>query len=144
MIMVISIVLSGCQKINNKEYSKTIIVGIDDYSPYTYRDENGKYKGIDIELARVAFHQLGYKVTFKRIVWENKNEDLDNGKIDCIWSCYSMNDREDLYQWAGPYLHSDQAVLVKKDSGIKTLDDLRTKRVGVQTSTKGETIFFKS
>ncbi len=110
IIMVISIVLSGCQMINtnnNKEYSKTIVVGIDDYSPYTYRDTSGKYKGIDVELARAAFHKLGYEVKFKKVVWENKNEDLDAGNIDCIWSCYSMDDRESLYQWAGPYLHSD-------------------------------------
>lgn len=52
-----------------------------------------------------------------------------------------MNEREDLYQWAGPYLHSDQVVAVKKSSGIKTLDDLTTKRVGVQTSTKAEAVF---
>ncbi len=143
ILSMMSCALMGCQKIyNNKtEYDKTIVVGIDDFSPYSYKDENGKYKGIDVELAKLAFHKLGYDVTFKKIVWEDKNEDLDEGIIDCIWSCFSMNDREDLYQWAGPYLHSDQVVAVKKESGIQTLADLVDKRVGVQTSTKAEAVF---
>lgn len=143
VLSMMSCTLVGCQNINYNEieYEKTIVVGVDDYSPYSYVDENGKYKGIDVELAKACFHKLGYEVTFKTIVWENKNEELDEGKIDCIWSCYSMNEREDLYQWAGPYLHSDQVAAVKKNSGIKKLDGLKTKRVGVQTSTKGEALF---
>ncbi len=143
VLSMMSCALVGCQNIypNNTEYEKTIVVGVDDFSPYSYKDENGKYKGIDVELAKLAFHKLGYGVTFKRIVWEDKNENLDEGVIDCIWSCFSMNDREDLYQWAGPYLHSDQVVAVKKESGIQTLADLSDKRVGVQTSTKAEAAF---
>ncbi|MFR8905471.1 MAG: hypothetical protein ACLVHS_17180 [Blautia wexlerae] len=44
-----------------------------------------------------------------------------DGTIDCLWSSYSMNGRENKYQWAGPYLYSRQMVVVRAESEIRTL-----------------------
>lgn len=41
-----------------------------------------------------VFHKLGYEPEFQIIPWSEKNQYLADGTIDCIWSCYSMNDRE--------------------------------------------------
>lgn len=54
-----------------------------------------------------------------------------------------MTGREDLYQWAGPYLYSRQMVLVQADSDIATLADLAGKRVAVQATSKPETVFLE-
>ena len=40
-----------------------------------------------------------------------------------------MNDRENDYQWAGPYLYSRQVIAVASDSDIQTFDDLLGKNV---------------
>lgn len=66
---------------------------------------------------------------------------IDNGEIDCIWGCFSMDDREDLYAWVGPYLFSNQSVMVKDDSDIYSLADLKNKIVGVQATSKAEWAF---
>lgn len=136
-------VLGGCrvQKEQNKSDKEIVKVGIDSFEPYSYLDINGEYAGIDIELAKKAFEKLGYEPEFQIIPWEDKNKYLEDGTIDCIWSCYSMTDREDKYQWAGPYLYSRQVVAVRADSDIYTLDDLEGKRIGVQATTKAENIF---
>ena len=86
----------------------------------TVSGEYGEYKGIDVELAKEAFQRLGYQPKFENIVWEDKDELLADGTIDCLWSSYSMNGREDKYQWAGPYLYSRQMVAVRKESEINT------------------------
>ena len=52
-----------------------------------------------------------------------------------------MTGREDKYQWAGPYLYSRQMVVVKRESEIETLQDLKGKRVAVQSTTKAEDLF---
>lgn len=52
-----------------------------------------------------------------------------------------MNGREDKYQWAGPYLYSRQMVVVKNESEIQTLSDLKGKRIAVQATTKAEDLF---
>ena len=118
-----------------------IVIGIDYFEPYSYQTSDGEYKGIDVELATEAFHRIGYQPKFEKVVWEDKDELLEDGTIDCLWSCYSMTGREDKYQWAGPYLYSRQMVVVKRESEIETLQDLKGKRVAVQATTKAEDLF---
>lgn len=136
-------ILSGCgaRHAEVKSSAETIKVGIDKFEPYSYLDLNGEYAGIDIELAEQAFEKLGYAPEFQIIDWEDKDDYLEDGTIDCIWSCYSMTDREEKYQWAGPYMYSRQVVAVRTDSDIYTLEDLKDRRVGVQATTKAENLF---
>ena len=94
-----------------------------------------------MELAEEAFQRLGYQPEFEKIVWEDKEKLLSDGTIDCLWSSYSMNGREDKYQWAGPYLYSRQMVAVRAESEIKKVQDLKGKRVAVQATTKAEDLF---
>ena len=49
-----------------------------------------------------------------------------------------MNGRENMYQWAGPYMNSRQAVAVRADSDIYKLSDLAGKSIAVQSSSKPE------
>ena len=84
---------------------------------------------------------MGMKPVFVSIKWDEKDELLEEKQIDCAWNCFSMNNRKDAYQWAGPYLTSREMVVVAKDSSIKSIRDLDGKIVGVQTSTQPETIF---
>lgn len=141
-ILVFTVFFSGCQTQTKKEeYKGTIIVGCDDYAPFTYMDTNGHVTGIDVELAKMAFHKMGYKVKFKFIDWQAKKKLLENQKIDCIWSCYTMDGREEEYKWAGPYMKSNQVIAVNMDSDIYTMDDLNGKTIAVQTSTKPEDLF---
>ena len=138
--------LSGCQTEEKADTDtvaseKTIVIGYDSFDPYSYQDVNGDMVGIDVEIARQAFGELGYEPVFRLINWEDKDAYLADGTIDCIWSCFTMTDREDKYQWAGPYMYSRQTVAVRDDSGISELSDLAGKRVAVQATTKAETVF---
>ena len=139
-----SLMLGGCgvkkEKAADNELSE-IVIGMDYFEPYSYQVSNGEYKGIDVELAKEAFQRLGYQPKFENIVWEDKDELLADGTIDCLWSSYSMNGREDKYQWAGPYLYSRQMVAVRAESEIKKVQDLKGKRVAVQATTKAEDLF---
>lgn len=118
-----------------------ITVGCDNYPPFTYVDSDGKPVGIDVELADEAFRRMGYRPEFVTINWAEKNELLENGVIDCIWSSFSMSGRADEYTWAGPYMYSQQVVAVMPDSDIQTLADLAGKTVVVQATTKPESLF---
>lgn len=118
-----------------------IVVGCDDYSPFSYRDVDGNMKGIDVEIATEAFHRMGYEPKFVFINWEDKKFLLADKKIDCIWSSFTMNGREKDYQWAGPYMKSHQVIAVNSESNIHQLSDLEGKVIAVQSSTKPEDIF---
>ena len=118
-----------------------ILIGSDTYPPYIYLNNDGTPAGIDVEIATEAFRRMGYAARFEVIDWEQKTALVESGAIDCIWGCFSMDGREQLYRWAGPYMTSRQVVAVNADSGIETLADLAGKTMVVQSTTKPEEIF---
>lgn len=136
--------LSGCAASQTAdagdENLPAIIVGCDDYTPFSYLDANGNMTGIDVELAREAFRRMGYRAECRIISWEEKKALLEAGTIDCVWSSFTMDGREDEYQWAGPYMKSHQVVAVDVNSSIQTLQDLKGKVIAVQSTTKPEDI----
>ena len=118
-----------------------ILIGSDTYPPYIYLNNDGTPAGIDVEIATEAFRRMGYAARFEVIDWEQKTALVESGAIDCIWGCFSMQGRETLYRWAGPYMVSRQVVAVNADSSIQSLSDLAWKTVMVQSTTKPEGIF---
>ena len=138
-------ILSGCSGKDTAETAPNkvkpvITVGCDTYPPFSYVDVDGNLTGIDIELATEAFRRMGYQPHFVIVNWEEKKQLLRDGTIDCIWSSFTIDGREDEYQWAGPYMKSRQVVAVNTDSDIYTLQDLEGKVIAVQSTTKPEDI----
>lgn len=137
------IALFGCTSSvsNSDDNLEEIIIGSDTYPPFVYLDESGSPTGIDVDIATEAFKRMGYKAVFKTIDWVRKTELVDSGEIDCIWGCFSIVGREDLYNWSDPYMVSEQVVAVNESSDIYSLSDLKDKTIAVQTSSKPEEIF---
>ena len=118
-----------------------ILVGSDTYPPYVYLNNDGVPAGIDVEIATEAFRRMGYAARFESIDWEQKTNLVESGTIDCIWGCFSMDGREEIYRWAGPYMVSRQVVAVDADGSIQSLGDLAGKTIAVQSTGKPEEIF---
>lgn len=140
------ILFAGCgqqaaQKNTHRRNLPHLRIGCDLYPPFNYLDAEGNPMGIDVDLAKEAASRMGYEPEFIFIDWEDKSSLLEEGEIDCIWSSFSIDGREDLYQWAGPYMYSHQVVAVNPDSDIYTLQDLAGKTIAVQSTTKPEEIF---
>ena len=134
--------LSACGGTNAKNSGlPQILIGSDTYPPYIYLNNDGTPTGIDVEIATEAFRRMGYAARFEVIDWEQKTALVESGAIDCIWGCFSMQGRETLYRWAGPYMVSRQVVAVNADSSIQSLSDLAGKTVMVQSTSKPEGIF---
>lgn len=142
-----AVMLCGCSQggaaAEPDEGLPELVIGSDEYEPFNYIDENGDHAGIDVELAEEACSRLGYRPVFKRLVWEKKNEVLEDGGVDCLWGSFTMTDREDQYEWAGPYMYSRQIVVVRSNSEIYRLSDLAGKRVAVQATSKPESVFLE-
>lgn len=126
---------TGCGKNSDKSGSKTFTVGFDaEYPPYGYMDDNGDYTGFDLELAQAVCDLKGWKLKKQPIVWDNKDNELNSGSIDCIWNGFTMNGREDDYTFSVPYVDNSQVIVVAENSGIEQLSDLAGKTVGVQAA----------
>ena len=66
------------------------------------------------------------------IDWDAKDAELNSGTIDCIWNGFTINGRENDYTWSEPYIDNKQVIVVKADSGINSLADLKGKNVETQ------------
>lgn len=127
--------LVGCGDGDNAGQTKKFTVGFDaDFPPYGYV-ENGVMKGFDLDLAREVAKRNQWEIVLKPINWDSKDMELNSGSIDCIWNGFTINGRENAYEWSEPYVDNSQVILVKKSSGIRTLADLKGKIVAVQTDT---------
>lgn len=51
-----------------------------------------------------------------------------------------MDGREDEFLWAGPYLYTQCVIVVRADSGIRSIEDLADQRVAVQSGSTSERI----
>ena len=123
----------------DKENSdKQFIVGFDaEYPPYGYKDDNGEYVVLDLDLAQEVCARNGWELVKQPIDWDSKDMELNSGSIDCIWNGFTMTGREDDYTWSKPYVDNSIVVVVKEGSGIEKKENLAGKVVAVQADSSG-------
>lgn len=116
-----------------QEEKTTLIVGLDNaYPPYGFVGDDGNLTGFDIDLATEVAKRNGWNLELEAIDWDAKDALLGQGTINCIWNGFTMEGREGKYAFSKPYMHNEQVVVVKKDSGISKLEDLADKNVMTQ------------
>ncbi len=111
-----------------------LVLGLDDaFPPMGFRNDDNQIVGYDIDLAKEVARRLGVKLVPQPIDWNAKEQELNTGKIDCIWNGFTITDeRRQAMAFTRPYLRNAQVVVVKKGSGHATLASLAGKKVGLQ------------
>ena len=135
--------LGGCgQKDATKDESlKNIIdngelvLGLDEnFPPMGFRDETGEITGFDIDLAKEVCDRLDVELKCQPIDWDKKEDILNAGDIDCIWNGLAVTDeRRESMLLSEPYIENEVVFAVARNSNVKKLDDLKGKKVGVQS-----------
>jgi polar amino acid transport system substrate-binding protein len=134
-VLVLAIaVVSVVSAENSANDDTTLIVGFDaEFPPYGYKADDGSYTGFDLDLAQEVCKRNNWTFKAQPIDWDAKDSELSSGSIDCIWNGFSItDDRKDKYTWSKPYINNKQVIVVKADSGINTLADLKDKQVETQ------------
>ncbi len=125
---------SGCSSKKDQ-----FVVGFDkEFPPMGFVDSDGNYVGFDLEVAEEVANRLDMEFVAQPVDWDSKDLELSSGNIDCIWNGFTMNNREDKYEWTEAYMDNAQVVVVKNDSSINTLADLEGKIVCVQKESSGQ------
>lgn len=111
-----------------------LVLGLDDaFPPMGYRNENNEIVGYDIDLAKEVAKRLGVELILQPIDWNAKEQELNTGKIDCIWNGFTITEeRAKNMAFTKPYLKNAQVLVVKKSAPYQTLADLKGKAVGLQ------------
>ena len=135
-LLALGALVAGCG--SDSSAQRRFVVGFDaDFPPYGYK-EGSAYKGFDLDLAREVCARKKWSFVARPINWDAKDMELSSGSIDCIWNGFTIQGREADYTWSAAYIDNSQVVLVRADSPIRSLADLKGLTVAAQTGTPVE------
>ena len=120
----------------------TLVVGITDYAPMDYKDENGEWTGFDAELARLFAQELGVECEFFIIAdWSKKVFELDSKNIDVIWNGMTIDDELlKTTSCSDPYVVNAQVLVMKADQLAAYPDaaSIKDLSIAVENGSAGE------
>ena len=123
-----------------KEKGK-LVVGITDFEPMDYKDENGNWIGFDADMAVAFANSIGVEAEFVEIDWDNKILELDSGNIDCVWNGMTLTDEvKSAMDCSNPYCNNAQIVIVPADKAdqYQTEDSVKDLTFAVEAGSAGE------
>ena len=118
-----------------------LVVGITDFAPMDYRDENNEWVGFDADLAKAFAESLGVEVEFIEIQWDSKILELDGKTIDCVWNGMTLTDEvKAAMECSNAYCNNAQIVIVPADKAdqYQTTDSLKDLSFAVEAGSAGE------
>ena len=119
----------------------TLVVGITEFEPMDYKDENGEWIGFDADMAKAFAESLGVTAEFQVIDWDNKILELDGKTIDCVWNGMTLTDEvTSAMECTNAYLNNAQVVVVPADVADQYQDEesLKDLSFAVEAGSAGE------
>ena len=150
MVMAMLLVLScfaGCVQESGSDLKDIqnkgkIVVGITEYAPMDFKDENGNWTGFDAELATLFANELGVEIEFFVIAdWGKKFVELETKQIDVIWNGMTISDDVlNNTSCSVPYVLNAQVIVMKADKIAQYPDvaSMKNLSVAVENDSAGE------
>ena len=109
------------------------------YPPFNYFDENNNLVGFDVDVGKEVAARLGRTYEPVTTAWDGIIEGLRAGHYDGILGSMAITEeRSEVVDFSIPYYYSGAQLIVTKDSGIESPDDLEDAVIGVATGTTFE------
>jgi len=146
LVLVLALVATACggdggaNDLNLVEPGTLTVCSDIPYQPFEF-EENGVYTGFDVDLMQAIADELGLELNVVATGFDSitSGTAMAGNQCDMAASAITITEeREANIDFSDPYYNAAQSLLVKKDSGIMTLDEFAGKRLGVQSGTTGE------
>lgn len=116
MTMVFAVSAADQTDLEYVQEKGVLVVGITDFAPMDYKDEDGSWIGFDADMASAFAKSLGVEVEFVEIEWDNKVLELDSKSIDCVWNGMTLTDEvKSAMECSNAYCNNAQVVIVPAD-----------------------------
>lgn len=119
-----------------------MIVGITDYEPMDYLDENGNWTGFDAEFAQLVCKELGVECEFFVLTdWGKKFYELETKNVDAVWNGMTITEEALLNaNVSDPYVLNAQVVVMKADAiaDYPDADSLKDLTIAVENGSAGQ------
>ena len=117
------------------------VVGITDFAPMDYQDENGEWIGFDADMAKAFAKSLGVEAEFVEIDWDNKIMELGAKTIDCVWNGMTLTDEVlSAMSCSNAYCNNSQVVVVPADKAadFQSVDACSALNFAVESGSAGK------
>lgn len=128
----------------DSEYVKekgTLVVGITDFEPMDFKDEDSNWIGFDADMAAAFAEYLGVEVEFVEIEWDNKVLELNSKSIDCVWNGMTLTDEvTSSMACSNAYCNNAQVVIIPAELAdqYQTAEDCADLVFAVEAGSAGE------
>ncbi len=103
-----------------------------DYPPFCTLDTLNRPDGFSVELIKAALSAMGRTATFETGDWPAVKQWLEDGNVDALPLVGRTPEREAVFDFTFPYMTLYGTIVTRDDTdGIRTLEDLRGRRVAV-------------
>ncbi|WHX44731.1 transporter substrate-binding domain-containing protein [Bacillus pumilus] len=141
MGLIVVLVMAACGSKSDSgsgEGKGTYKIGIDTtYPPFEF-EKGGNYEGIDVDLINAIAKDQDFKVKLEAMDFSGIIPAMQAGQLDVGMGGMSITDeRKKKVDFSDPYFDAGLTVVVKKDSSIKLIDDLKGKKLAVKNGTTG-------
>lgn len=115
--------------------AERVVVEVDrDYPPHQFADERGRPAGFDVDLLQAVAEEAGIDLELRLAAWPEILQRLEAGLTDVSPGAYRSAVREQTLDFTTPIAHTHHAVFVRRGSDIRSLEDLKGRRVLVNRS----------
>ena len=123
----------------------TLNVGVlPDYPPYSSQQANGDLVGYEPDIAKKLADSLGVKLKMVNTDGTSRKPVLDSNRVDVDIDAFTAtNERAKAVEFTIPYVASGALPLFRKDNPIKSIADLKGKKVSVARGSTNDTLMTK-
>lgn len=110
------------------------------FAPFVFQDDSNKYTGIDMSLINAIAKDQGFTLDISNPGFDAAVNAVQSGQADGMIAGMSITDeRKETFDFSDPYYTANAIIGVKKNSSIKSYEDLNGKTVGVKNGTASQT-----
>ncbi|MGC9375544.1 MAG: transporter substrate-binding domain-containing protein [Bacteroidales bacterium] len=103
--------------------------GNHDYPPYELLDEKNTPTGFSVDLLKAIEKTMGLNISIELAPWNQARAELEAGKIDGLVTMAYSREREKKVNFSTPYLYITYDAFIRKNSNIKSIKDIKNKKV---------------
>ncbi|WMI81683.1 transporter substrate-binding domain-containing protein [Anaerotignum sp. MB30-C6] len=127
---------------NNEETTKAkrYIIATDKiFAPFEFRNTEGDFVGIDVDLLAAIAEDQGFTYEIKPLIFSEALEALEEGQVDSVIAGLSITEeRKQVFDFSDPYFDSGIVMgVAASNNEIKDYHDLANKNVAVVDGTEG-------
>lgn len=130
---------AGCGNGGKKEGPLVVAMELA-YPPFETRDDAGEPAGVSVDLMKAFGEYAGREIKIENTAWDGLIPALQTGTADIVISSMTIRpDRAEQVDFSDPYANALLAVLVSKDAGAESIEDLNQegKKLAVKSGSTG-------